>query len=691
MARVKAELAAAGTPTGATAQLNVERAAGIESKMAPTAKLPTGRAPTTAETTPSKTPLTAGGAFVSQVNKLTQEKIATKRDELLSLPDNYDNQLDLQRGKLYEALAGEMSALTPEKLRWLSPEQQAAIRSGDKQLIKNAIIGLNSISQFREDRKTADAEKAAKQFELLSESGASLESLPPGLLSGLDAASGLPSGTYEAIYSANLERTASESETAQLENASKLAGVLSNIPAGQSITVGGKTYTGWGTGNLLSGTEEDSNGNVTVWSVDPITGQITTTNLGPIGTASGWERETDVNGVIWSVNPTTGQRKMLVDPNSPNGGYASGGVIDLFPTGTVLETRGQCGEFVNDLTGLGVGDTFASKMAMMDTSIVAESAQVGDVVTMQYGTTGHVGIINNIQATPDGLIQYQLTESNWAGANTVTHTRWVSSAQISGYARPGFVDPAYNFGTDAGGNPLLDNIASQYLAAKTPAERNAVLTQAESVGLKTTAVVNKAMSLPIPDGTLVSTISGQLATLSDTQSDDISQSQTLISMMSEMNDLIEGGGWTDVVAGAFGPLGSGIESIFGQDADTGAFQGWLTKLKSGLGVSDEASRLTSLMSDFRSTMFKLRSGAAVTPTEQKNLEDALPSLFAAEGTNQTRLREFTTTLVERQKRLQGVYGAEVKGYTIEVKDKKTGQVGYIPVSEFSRDKYEIVL
>lgn len=52
---------------------------------------------------------------------------------------------------------------------------------------------------------------------------------------------------------------------------------------------------------------------------------------------------------------------------------------------------GQCGRFVNNITGLQLGDSFQSKMAKMDPSI--KQPAPGMVFTMPYKDTGHTGII----------------------------------------------------------------------------------------------------------------------------------------------------------------------------------------------------------------------------------------------------------------------------------------------------------
>lgn len=262
MARVKSELAAAGTPTGATAQLNVEREAGLESKLAPTAKLPTGRAPTAAETAPSKTPVTAAGAFVEQVRQKTQEKIAAKREELLSAPSNYDTQVALQRGALYEALAEEATALTPEKLRWLTPDQQAAIRSGDKGLIKNSIIGLNSILQFRSDARKEEEAKAEKAdakrmaqaettFNLYSENGlwASLDSVARA---AMETTLGLPTGTIDSLAANQNTDTNEYNYSSGLGNS--IVETVTDRKTGKLVSTRtiGSTGTGGGDGSLSS-------------------------------------------------------------------------------------------------------------------------------------------------------------------------------------------------------------------------------------------------------------------------------------------------------------------------------------------------------------------------------------------------------------------------------------------------------
>jgi hypothetical protein len=55
---------------------------------------------------------------------------------------------------------------------------------------------------------------------------------------------------------------------------------------------------------------------------------------------------------------------------------------------------GQCGHFVNQITGLGMGDSYQSKIAKMDPSITKPAP--GMVFVMPYKNTGHTGFIVGI-------------------------------------------------------------------------------------------------------------------------------------------------------------------------------------------------------------------------------------------------------------------------------------------------------
>lgn len=195
MARVKSELAASGEATGQQRQAQIEQQAGIGRSPVTSAT-----AQTPAEKISSGQPSTAAGKFVDVVRQKAAQQVATKRDALLKAPQNYDTQIELQRGALYTALADQAVALTPENLRWLTPDQQAAIRSGDKKVIGSAIIGLNSILQSRKDdraeqeaKQRQDQQDAISKFQVLQQMGA-LDQVDPQTSTQIESALGLQPG-----------------------------------------------------------------------------------------------------------------------------------------------------------------------------------------------------------------------------------------------------------------------------------------------------------------------------------------------------------------------------------------------------------------------------------------------------------------------------------------------------------------
>jgi len=196
--RVKEQLEASGQATGARRQLQIDREAGIPTQRVTADRFGEGTVPTAAEQQATTQNVTAAGNFVDLVRQKSQDKMKQRRDELLSAPQNFDTQIDLQRGALHTALVDQASALTPENLRWLTPQQQSAIRSGDKNLIKTAIIGLNSISQARAKRQEATQARKEGVLDFLSDNNL-LGTLSEEQATQLETEVGLPVGTVSAL------------------------------------------------------------------------------------------------------------------------------------------------------------------------------------------------------------------------------------------------------------------------------------------------------------------------------------------------------------------------------------------------------------------------------------------------------------------------------------------------------------
>jgi hypothetical protein len=109
--------------------------------------------------------------------------------------------------------------------------------------------------------------------------------------------------------------------------------------------------------------------------------------------------------------------------------------------GTGKPNVGQCGALVNDVAGLQMGDSFASKTKFVSPFIKAESARVGDVIIQSVKNDpqgyGHTAIINSIGQDANGRYAV-LTEANYGKDGRTTHTRkiYLNDPQILGFAEP---------------------------------------------------------------------------------------------------------------------------------------------------------------------------------------------------------------------------------------------------------------
>lgn len=169
MIRIKAELAAKGELTGVDRQLAIERKAGIPSFRAPAPGVPEY------QTTPSLQVPTIDTAsrptftpsFTNTVIQKVTDKAKESLDQKLGASDSYDSQLIRAEAALLKIQLGEN--LTPEDLRWLSPSQQAAVRSGDDNLVKSERAALNFIRTEREKAKEKEEIRKEKELERIQQ------------------------------------------------------------------------------------------------------------------------------------------------------------------------------------------------------------------------------------------------------------------------------------------------------------------------------------------------------------------------------------------------------------------------------------------------------------------------------------------------------------------------------------------
>lgn len=159
-------------------------------------------------------------------------------DKALGASDSYDTLLDKQKLSLMTAYLGD--AVTPESLRWLSPAQQSAVRSGKKDAIEAALAGINSIVVGRKEKKDADQARIDKQN---AETSAKAET------------------TFNLYSKYNLWDKLSEEDKKNLEVSLGLPSGTINSMATMSTTAGQE----WKMGT-------DPNGNDVLYTFDPTVG-----------------------------------------------------------------------------------------------------------------------------------------------------------------------------------------------------------------------------------------------------------------------------------------------------------------------------------------------------------------------------------------------------------------------------------
>lgn len=110
------------------------------------------------------------------------------------------------------------------------------------------------------------------------------------------------------------------------------------------------------------------------------------------------------------------------------GGDTNIATLNKINSAKVGTTGGQCGRFVNRITGLGLGDSYASKMAKMDSSI--RFPEPGMVFVTPYKDTGHTGFI--VGVNDDGTVTVK--DSNYRLDEKIA-THKIPITKITGLAR----------------------------------------------------------------------------------------------------------------------------------------------------------------------------------------------------------------------------------------------------------------
>jgi len=416
----------------------------------------------------------------AEVNSITQQ-YQNMISEQRSVNQSYQNGLtmagvssgrsmyapEIELGNINAAISAgvaKISALNADMLSSIA-EAKSAIKSDNMDLLNSTYEHISDVMAQRRDtlkethKATQEAITAAKEdYSTMREEILSMASVgkdpsefSEGFFDKLDTQReklGLPSyggytkDLYNLQYETSQDTRESEAESAALDRAEKINNILDGIPVGTSIEIGGYQYEGRDRGEIKTGTETDSNGNVNFWSYDSISGEVTTTNLGAIGKAEdGWETKFDDNGEPWRINSKTGAMQPFFPSNEQTN------IQQTWPDGSTSpfldgngNPRTECGMLTNDLLGMGVGNEVETKLNKCDPSIKPGSdnpPRVGDMFVQAagFGWTGHVGIVCGVETTPDGKTQIRCLESNYPQADKITSTRVVDASKIAGFGR----------------------------------------------------------------------------------------------------------------------------------------------------------------------------------------------------------------------------------------------------------------
>lgn len=598
---------------------------------------------------------TAGVQYVNDVDRMNQAKLVSFAAEEAAALESAFNAFQEADFKTAQEMIDNAKA-TREEIRTVK---------------KEALDNQKTIVEL----KKLEREDASQTISAMVDSGLDINTLPPGYLNHLDAKGGFVPGTSEGLWQMAAKERAMKDVTDQqaiqqtsLENAAKMVTIMSSLPVGQSVELDGVTYSSLNTGEVQTGTEQGADGRTYLWSYNKETGETKTTDLGIVGSKKYTDIQSNEGAVVRIYED--GSQRLMFDPTQYNGGTAEGGLIEAFPNMTLSPfTRGpggdpyQCGAWVNDVTGLGVGDTLENKMSKMDTSITPDTANIGDVFVQPIGSTGHIGIING-KSIVNGEVVFTVSESNWKkdgqGRGLITHTRQVKASQISGYSRPGFKNPQYNFGTDS--------TSARFTFGDTTVE--------DTEAPKVVTINGRQM---VWDAT-----TGQYTEPPVAVSEGAVDTVLYDEKIKTLDALGSHSGLNNAVGPNILSRGYGLDSLTGATQD---FIGTVQQLTQDLTLEklQNAKAQGATFGALSDSELRLLAGAAtkIGTWAIKDAEGNITGYDVSEGAFKREL----DVIKDYFNKLRGSSTPSTSG-TVRVKDKASGQTGTIPESEFDPALYE---
>jgi|14BtaG_2_1085337.scaffolds.fasta_scaffold04306_2 hypothetical protein len=413
--------------------------------------------------------LNTTSAGVSYMNDL----VSSQQSELASIRAQGEELIVQAR---FAQEAADLETLS-QKLVALENNRQAVAQQ--QQTYLQNVQSLQSILEYQ--RNTASA-----SIDAMAIAGLTEDDIPDGYLDSLDRSAGYVPGTSAGLLEVSQRAREAQEELdavarrqAEVTLAQDTINILNSLPVGETITIGGMDYTSLNQGETIDGTEEDGNGNVTLWTYNVDTRETTTKSLGQIGAGAGWTKHMLSDGRIYQENDSTGEIRFVMDPSAPGGGYSNPEALqEDFPDGwkpTNAELRAmgtsqldsktggiQCGQYVRMVTGYGGPSLseYSAKQALVDPSIGTPEnpPQAGDIFIQPGGRWGHIGLVLGSNLLPDGSYDLEITDANSKLDGTIRY-RTINSKNVEGFGREGFGLPdEYSFGSDAPEDGILRDL-----------------------------------------------------------------------------------------------------------------------------------------------------------------------------------------------------------------------------------------
>ena len=330
--------------------------------------------------------------LASYVQEITADKNMAAVEKDAAIRDAVSN---------YNTQVAEISTTVAQSRMDLALEIQNRVDTLKQQEFQNQITTAQETRaqesyEYEKTRTVINDARTDLDLVLTSYVGQDYSTLPADVLAqikALETAAKLPSGAGQAILEA--------AAAAQLKEG-EIVKEFTNSVTGEVTAIRYNFDTGKVETMQLGALEGESQNQV--W-----------TNIG-----------TDEDGNAVTMNEVTGEIKVQGQYSGGSGAPADALSV---PDGSI---GGQCGHFVNQYAGLGMGDSYSSKLDKMDSSITTPEPGMVFVMPIAGSSNGHTGFIVSI--SEDGLTA-TVKDSNYYSKSDpeAVRTHTIPVASMTGF------------------------------------------------------------------------------------------------------------------------------------------------------------------------------------------------------------------------------------------------------------------